>query len=155
MFTAEEQPLIAGSDSAVKEFVDCDRCMVIDWRSTVDEVLEDAPRWLPPDSLRYEWLDPEQTQLKLILAIETARDSEWFSPFFAAHPELQSGQFISGRDVLFGYVVTLEASGTGAFRTHHLFDLRQPHPRIVNTVTAGRIRRSDFDTDAEYEQALK
>src|SRR5688572_33491691 len=68
MFTAEERPLIAGSDSDVKEFVDCDRCMVVDWRSTVDEVLEDAPRWLPADSLRYEWLDPEQTQLKLIFA---------------------------------------------------------------------------------------
>jgi hypothetical protein len=68
MFTAEEQPLIDGSDSDVEEFVDCDHCMVIDWRSTVDEVLEDVPRWLPAASLRYEWLDSQHTQLKLIFA---------------------------------------------------------------------------------------
>ncbi|MEQ1862464.1 MAG: hypothetical protein ABMA13_21305 [Chthoniobacteraceae bacterium] len=91
----------------------------------------------------------------VLLAVETARDSEWFSPFFAAQPELFTGQFISGRDVAFGYVATLEWSGTGAFRTHYLFDLRQPHPRIVSTVSAGRVRRPDYDTDAEYEHALK
>jgi hypothetical protein len=91
----------------------------------------------------------------ILLAIESARDSEWFSPFFAAQPELFRGQFISGRDVTFGYIATLEWSGTGAFRTHYLFDLRQPHPRIVSTVSAGRVRRPDYDTDTEYEQALK
>ena len=47
---------------------------------------------------------------------------------FAAQPELFIGQSISGRDVAFGYVADLEWSGTGAFRTHYLFDLRQPHP---------------------------
>jgi hypothetical protein len=91
----------------------------------------------------------------LLLAIETAQGSEWFSPFFAAQPELFSSQFVSGRDVAFGYIATLEWSGTGALRTHYLFDLRQPHPRVVGTVSAGRVRRPDFDTDAEYEEALK
>lgn len=91
----------------------------------------------------------------VLLAIESTRDSEWFSPFFAAQPELFSGQFISGRDVAFGYNATLEWSGTGGLRTHYLFDLRQPHPRIVSTVSAGRVRRPDYATDAEYEQALK
>jgi len=49
----------------------------------------------------------------VLRAIESARDTEWFSPFFAAQPELFRGQFISGRDVAFGYVATLEWSGTG------------------------------------------
>src|SRR5690606_26781380 len=61
----------------------------------------------------------------ILLAIETVRDSGWFSPFFAAKPELYRGQFVTGRDVAFGYVATLEWSGTGSLRTHLLYDLRQ------------------------------
>ncbi len=91
----------------------------------------------------------------ILLAIETARDSEWYSPFFGAQPELYSGQFVCGRDVALGYVATLEWSGTGALRSHYLFDLRRSHPAIVATVDAGRVRRTDYDSDAEYEQALK
>jgi len=51
----------------------------------------------------------------VLLAIESARDTEWFSPFFAAQPELFSGQFISGRDVAFGYIATLGCSGLEHF----------------------------------------
>lgn len=91
----------------------------------------------------------------ILLAIETASGSEWYSPFFGAQPELFRGQFVSGRDVAFGYVATLEWSGTGALRSHYLFDLRRPHPAIVATADAGRVRRTDYDSDAEYEQALK
>lgn len=91
----------------------------------------------------------------ILLAIETARDSDWFSPFFGAQPELYRGQFVSGRDVAFGYVATLEWSGTGALRSHYLFDLRRPHPAILATADAGRVRRPDYDSDAEYEEALK
>ncbi len=91
----------------------------------------------------------------ILLAIETAHDSEWFSPFFGAQPELFSGQFVSGRDVAFGYIATLRWSGTGAFRSHYLFDLRRSHPAIVATADAGRVRRSDFNSDSKYEQALK
>jgi len=65
MFTAEEQSLITGN---VREFANCDHCMVIDWRSSVDEVLEDALRWLPADSLHHECLDLDETQLKLTFA---------------------------------------------------------------------------------------
>jgi hypothetical protein len=94
-------------------------------------------------------------ELSLIMvAVETARGSEWFSPFFAAQPELFSGQLISGPDIPFGYVATLEYSGTGAFRTHHLFDLRLSHPRLVTSLSAGRIQRPDFPSDASYEEAL-
>jgi len=91
----------------------------------------------------------------ILLVIETAPDSKWFSPFFAAQPELYRGQFVCGRDVAFGYVATLECSGTGAFRTHYLFDLRKPHPAIVATLAVGRVVRNEFTNDAQYEQALK
>ncbi len=91
----------------------------------------------------------------ILLAIETASDSEWYSPFFGAQPERYRGQFVSGRDVAFGYVTTLEWSGTGAFRSHHLFDLRRPHPTIVGTIDAGRVVRHEFDSDAAFEEAGK
>jgi hypothetical protein len=91
----------------------------------------------------------------IMLAIETGRDSEWFSPFFGAQPELYRGQFVSGRDVTFGYVATLESSGTGAMRSHYLFDLRKKHPAIVANVSAGRVAQNDFKTEAEYHEALK
>ena len=91
----------------------------------------------------------------ILLAIETASDSEWYSPFFGAQPELYRGQFVSGRDVAFGYVATLEWSGTGAMRSHYLFDLRQSHPKIVGTIDAGRVVRNEFDSDAAFEEAGK
>lgn len=91
----------------------------------------------------------------ILLAIETARDSEWFSPFFGAQPELYRGQFVTGRDVAFGYVATLEWSGTGSFRTHFLYDLRQAHPVILSTLDSGRVVRNEFKTDLEYEEALQ
>jgi hypothetical protein len=91
----------------------------------------------------------------ILLAIETARDSDWFSPFFGAQPELYRGQFVSGRDIAFGYVATLEWSGTGALRSHYLFDLRRPHPVIVGTVDSGRVVRNEYNSDAEFEEANK
>jgi hypothetical protein len=91
----------------------------------------------------------------ILLAVETARDSEWFSPFFGAQPELYRGQFVSGRDVTFGYMATLEWSGTGALRSHYLFDLRRPHPVIVGTVDSGRVVRNEYNSDAEFEEANK
>lgn len=91
----------------------------------------------------------------IMLAIETERNSDWFSPFFCAQPELYRGQFASGNDVTFGYVATLEWSGTGAMRTHFLFDLRKQHPAIVATISAGRVAQNEFKTEAEYNEALK
>ncbi len=91
----------------------------------------------------------------ILLAIETERASEWFSPFFGAQPELFSGQIVSGRDVAFGYIATLRWSGTGSFRTHILFDLKQSHPVILSRLDSGRVVRNEFKTDREYEEALK
>lgn len=53
MFAQEEKPLLTGSDDEVSDFVDCDRCMVVDWRGTVEEAIGDAVRWLPPGLLTY------------------------------------------------------------------------------------------------------
>jgi len=90
----------------------------------------------------------------ILLAMETDRASDWYSPFFGAQPELFSGQFVSSKDVSFGYIATLEWSGTGAVRTHYLFDLREVHPKFVSTLSAGRVKKTDFKTDSEYDQAL-
>ena len=38
----------------------------------------------------------------IMLGIETERDSEWFSPFCGAQPELYRGQFSGGKEVTFG-----------------------------------------------------
>lgn len=54
MFTPEEQPLLTGSDDDISEFVDCDRCLVVDWRGTENEALDDAIRFLPGGALTYE-----------------------------------------------------------------------------------------------------
>lgn len=106
--------------------------------------------------INYSHQEKHQDILDLVmLAIETEVNSEWFSPFFVASPEYFCGRFISGRDVAFGFMATLEYSGTGSFRTHHLFDLAGEHPKLVRTVHAGRVRRIDFDSDEEYEEALK
>lgn len=91
----------------------------------------------------------------ILLAIETSQKSDWFAPFFAAQPELYEGQFVSGKDVKFGYVATLKWSGTGAMRSHYLFDLLPSHPKIVATLDAGRVNMNDYKTEAEYKEALK
>jgi hypothetical protein len=67
MFTPEEQPLLTGSDDEVSEFVDCDRCMVVDWRGTIEETIDDAIRWLPPGLLTYQatYADDESVTVEL------------------------------------------------------------------------------------------
>jgi hypothetical protein len=109
--------------------------------------------------IQIEYPDAEgkfgKTTDTILLAIETARDSEWFSPFFAARPELYRGQFVHGRDVSFGYIATLEWSGSGQFRCHRLFDFRPAHPSIVATFDGGRINMGDYKTEADYQEALK
>lgn len=53
MFTPDEEPLLTGSNQEVSDFVDCGRCMVVDWRGTVEEAIDDVVRWLPPGLLTY------------------------------------------------------------------------------------------------------
>jgi hypothetical protein len=91
----------------------------------------------------------------VMLAIETASDSDWFAPFFVAQPELFSGRFVSSDSIRIGYVASLGFSGTGAMRTHYLFDLVGDHPSLMESVSAGRVRSIDFDSEEEYQAALK
>jgi len=67
MFTPEEKPLLSGSDDEVSDFVDCERCMVVDWRGTIEEAIDDAARWLPPGSLKYQvtYADDESATVEL------------------------------------------------------------------------------------------
>lgn len=105
----------------------------------------------------YPHLNEDSEKLDLVmLAIETEIGSDWYSPFFvASEPEYFHGRFISGTQVVFGFLATLEYSGTGVYRTHHLFDFSDDHPRLVRTVHAGRVRKFDFKIDEEYKEALK
>lgn len=91
----------------------------------------------------------------VLLVMETEEGSGWYAPFYAICSERFAGQFVSGKDVAFGYVATLNFSGTGAERMHHLFDLKGEHPKLVRTVDRGRTWRPDFDSDADFEKALK
>lgn len=59
MLTTDEQPLLTGDPESVEEFVDCDRCLIVDWRGTEEEVLDDASQFLPDGSLSYENLDSD------------------------------------------------------------------------------------------------
>jgi hypothetical protein len=54
MFTDEEQPLLTGSADEVADFVDWDRCMIVDWRQSEDETIDDVIRFLPGGVLSYE-----------------------------------------------------------------------------------------------------
>lgn len=53
IFSDEESALLFGDDAGISEFIDWRRCMVVDWRSEEESVLEDAKRWLPPDLFSY------------------------------------------------------------------------------------------------------
>ena len=75
MFPTEEQPLLTGSDDDISEFVDCDRCMVVDWRGTEDEVIDDAIRFLPDGTLTYETTFPGTDTVAIRLRFRERGDS--------------------------------------------------------------------------------
>ena len=75
MFTTEEQPLISGSHEEVEEFVDCGRCLVVDWRGTEEEVLEDARAFLPVDSLAYELIEADSDSVGLLVQFMGRQDT--------------------------------------------------------------------------------
>jgi hypothetical protein len=75
MFTPEEKPLLTGDDEAIAEFVDCDRCLVIDWRGTEDEAIDDAVRFLPEGALTYETSFPGNETIAIRLRYHGREDS--------------------------------------------------------------------------------
>jgi hypothetical protein len=81
MFTAEEQPLITGSDDDVAEFVDCDRCMIVDWRGTEQETADDVIRFLPQGALTYEESFPDDDDTVAIRLRYRDREDSFSLPF--------------------------------------------------------------------------
>jgi hypothetical protein len=75
MFTSEEQPLLTGADDDVSEFVNSDRCMVVDWRGTEDETIDDLIRFLPDGSLTYETTCPGNNTVAIRLRFRDREDS--------------------------------------------------------------------------------
>ena len=75
MFTTEEQPLLTGGDDDITEFIDRDRCMVVDWRGSEDETIEDAIRFLPAGALTYEIAFPGADTMAIRLRFRDREDS--------------------------------------------------------------------------------
>jgi hypothetical protein len=75
MFTKEEEPLIRGSREEIDEFVDCDRCLVVDWRGSEEEVLDDAQAFLPMDSLTYEQIETDPGSVDLLIRFMGREDA--------------------------------------------------------------------------------
>ena len=80
MFTPEENPLLTGSDDEVSDFVDCERCMVVDWRGTEEEAIDDAARWLPPKALTYNVAYNDDETVTVDLHFRDRKDSMTFPP---------------------------------------------------------------------------
>jgi hypothetical protein len=53
-FSSEEEPLLTGTDDAVSEFVDADRCIVIDWRDTEEDTVWNVQQWLPEGTFDFQ-----------------------------------------------------------------------------------------------------
>ncbi len=75
MFTPEEQSLLTGSEDAISEFVDCDRCMVVDWRGTEEEAIDDAARFLPDGALTYKATYPGNDTIAICVRFRDREDS--------------------------------------------------------------------------------
>jgi hypothetical protein len=80
MFTPEEQPLLIGTDDDVSEFIDSERCMVVDWRGTVEESIEDAARFLPPGSLTSRTAYAGDESITVELRFRDRKDTMTFPP---------------------------------------------------------------------------
>jgi hypothetical protein len=74
MFTQEEQPLLTGDSESVDEFVDCDRCLIVDWRGTEEEVLDDASQFLPDGALSYDVIDSDSDSTGLRVRFHDRED---------------------------------------------------------------------------------
>ena len=80
MFTPDEKPLLTGSDQEVSDFVDCGRCMVVDWRGTEEETIYDVVRWLPPGLLTYQVAYADDESVTVELQFRGQKDTMTFPP---------------------------------------------------------------------------
>ena len=74
MFTQEEQPLLIGDPDSVEEFIDCDRCLIVDWRGTEEEVIDDASQFLPDGTLSYDVIDFDSDPTDLRIQFQGRED---------------------------------------------------------------------------------
>lgn len=66
VFTEQDQPLLSGSDDELEDFIDCYRCLVVDWRGSEEELLEDLGKFLPEGELNHTLDYPgENVQVKV------------------------------------------------------------------------------------------
>lgn len=91
----------------------------------------------------------------VMLAIETAPESEWFKPFLVVEPELFTGYPMISKEGKAGYLAVLEYSGSGSFSTYHLFDFAQPFPKLVTKITTGRAGKNDYPDEEKLRKALE
>lgn len=118
----------------------------------IDEVARIGGRRLV--EVLYSRSEVHEWNLPLVmLLMETGEGSDWFAPFFVARFDGFEGKVVSSEDVRIGYLATLSFSGTGAMRTHQLFDLSGDHPRFLAKVDSGRVVRNEFDSDEAFEKA--
>ena len=74
MFTQEEQPLLTSEPDSIDEFVDCDRCLIVDWRGTEEEVIDDASQFLPDGSLTYDVIASDSDSKGLRIRFQDRED---------------------------------------------------------------------------------
>ena len=67
MFTEEEKPLLTGTREEIETFVDCDRCLVVDWQGSEEEIIDDLIHFLPDNSLIYEQSFLETDTMEMII----------------------------------------------------------------------------------------
>lgn len=53
LFSEEEEPLLTGTDTDILNFIDADRCLVIDWRESEEDTLWATGQWLPEKSFAF------------------------------------------------------------------------------------------------------
>lgn len=74
IFTQEEQPLLTGDLESIEEFVECDRCLIVDWRGTEEEVIADASQFFPEGALSYEVTESDSGSIDLRIRFQDRED---------------------------------------------------------------------------------
>jgi hypothetical protein len=69
--TSEELILARGTADEVDDFVNCDRCVIVDWRADPEEVIEAFQAFLPDGYFRVESLQEEEIVMRIGTQQET------------------------------------------------------------------------------------
>ena len=74
VFSNEEQPLLTGTNKEIAEFIDADRCIVIDWKSAEEDTLWNVQHCLPDGEFEFQ-IEPDSESSALAITIRF-RDRE-------------------------------------------------------------------------------